>query len=142
MNIEKHGVVPKNELNTEHFKCENCGCEFYANFDEYYIKKGSDFPRNNYDISSSVYVYKVTVTDNYICSCPECHKIVIKTKSRLKENPAITLTGTSSSSSSYTFVPDNCKNCSNHPSNGGSGNCNCALGSMGQITCSGTGVKS
>ena len=32
-------------------------------------------------------------------------------------------------------VPDACKNCSNHPSNGGSGNCNCMLGSMGQVTC-------
>ena len=28
---------------------------------------------------------------------------------------------------SWTGIPDVCKNCSNHPSNGGSGNCNCAL---------------
>ena len=28
----------------------------------------------------------------------------------------------------YDFVPDSCKNCSNHPSNGGSGFCNCTLG--------------
>jgi hypothetical protein len=26
------------------------------------------------------------------------------------------------------FIPDACKNCSNHPSNGGSGICNCTLG--------------
>ena len=32
-------------------------------------------------------------------------------------------------------VPDACKNCSNHPSNGGSGNCNCMLGIMGKVTC-------
>ena len=28
----------------------------------------------------------------------------------------------------YTMIPDSCKNCSNHPSNGGSGICNCTLG--------------
>lgn len=27
-------------------------------------------------------------------------------------------------------IPDACKNCSNHPSNGGSGICHCTLGSM------------
>lgn len=27
-----------------------------------------------------------------------------------------------------TFIPDSCKACSNHPSNGGSGFCNCTLG--------------
>jgi len=26
------------------------------------------------------------------------------------------------------FLPDGCKGCPNHPSNGGSGNCNCILG--------------
>lgn len=30
------------------------------------------------------------------------------------------------------YVPEHCKTCSNHPSNGGPGNCNCILGS--QIT--------
>lgn len=28
-----------------------------------------------------------------------------------------------------TYIPDNCKHCSNHPSNGGSGICHCILGS-------------
>ena len=32
-------------------------------------------------------------------------------------------------------MPEACINCSNHPSNGGSGNCNCMLGSMRQTTC-------
>lgn len=27
-----------------------------------------------------------------------------------------------------TFIPDGCKKCSNHPSNGGSGICHCILG--------------
>lgn len=33
-----------------------------------------------------------------------------------------------------TPVPDPCKNCPNHPSNGGSGICNCTLG-LPKITC-------
>ena len=33
-------------------------------------------------------------------------------------------------------IPAPCRNCSNHPSNGGSGNCNCVLGSMGTVTTS------
>lgn len=28
-----------------------------------------------------------------------------------------------------TYIPDNCKHCSNHSSNGGSGICHCILGS-------------
>lgn len=31
-------------------------------------------------------------------------------------------------------IPEACKNCSNHPSNGGSGICHCTLGGM-KITC-------
>ena len=31
-------------------------------------------------------------------------------------------------------IPEACKNCPNHPSNGGSGNCNCMLGGL-NITC-------
>lgn len=34
----------------------------------------------------------------------------------------------------YKSVPPSCKNCPQHPINGGSGNCNCILGSP-QITC-------
>jgi len=33
-----------------------------------------------------------------------------------------------------TFIPEACRTCSNHPLNGGSGNCNCTLG-MPTITC-------
>jgi len=31
------------------------------------------------------------------------------------------------------FIPSPCKNCSNHPSNGGSGLCNCVMGSLGNV---------
>lgn len=32
------------------------------------------------------------------------------------------------------YIPEPCKACPNHPSNGGSGNCNCILGTP-QVTC-------
>lgn len=34
----------------------------------------------------------------------------------------------------YKSIPPSCKNCPQHPVNGGPGNCNCILGSY-QITC-------
>lgn len=127
MNIIKHGEEVKDTMIQEEFECSQCGCKFTADYDEYYVEKGSSFTTS----SSLTYVYLATITDTYVCSCPECHKIVVKTKQRINENPTITLSGTDSKEN----IPDNCKNCSNHPSNGGSGNCNCTLGSMGQITC-------
>lgn len=122
MNITKHGENSKDKTMPEEFKCGQCGCEFTADYDEYYVEKESCWTAS----ASTTYVYKATVTDNYICSCPECHKIVVKEKSRLIENPTITLNGTSTYVA--TDIPDPCKTCSNHPSNGGSGNCNCVLG--------------
>ena len=127
MNIFKHGKNTPLELKTEEFECEQCGCQFTADYDEYYISKGSFITGSS--SSSTYYTYTTNVTDTYICSCPECHKIVIKTKQRTIANPNITLT------SSVTDVPDPCKTCSNNPSNGGSGMCNCILGGS-KITCS------
>ena len=127
MKITKDGVLKKIDLKQEDFKCNECGCEFTADYDEYYVEKGACFTRT----STLSYVYKANVTDKYVTCCPQCHKIVLKTKERLVENPAITLT----SSPTSDYISDNCKNCSNNPSNGGSGNCNCMLGSMGQVTC-------
>ena len=34
------------------------------------------------------------------------------------------------STSADSYIPENCKNCSNHPSNGGSGICHCILGEI------------
>lgn len=124
MKITKDGVLKKIDLKQEDFKCKECGCEFTADYDEYYVEKGSCFTT----ASSLSYVYNANVTDKYATCCPQCHKIVVKTKDRLN-----TITLTSSTTADY--IPDNCKNCSNHPSNGGSGNCNCMLGSIGQVTC-------
>jgi len=128
MKITKDGVLKKIDLKQEDFKCNECGCEFTADYDEYYVEKGSCFTTTS---TSTYYVYKASVTDKYVTCCPQCHKIVVKTKERLVENPTITLT----SFTTADYIPDNCKNCSNHPSNGGSGNCNCILGNMGQVTC-------
>lgn len=86
MNISKHGNSTKEELNTENFKCKQCGCEFSANYDEYYVEKGSCLTSS----SSLTYVYTAKVTDTYVCSCPECHKIVTMGKQRIIENPCIT----------------------------------------------------
>lgn len=130
MDIIQYGSKEeKKQKNVEEFTCDNCGCKFKADEDEFYVEKGSCFTTS----ASTTYVYTANVTDKYICSCPQCHKIIIKTKQRLVESPCITLTSTDTGA----YVPDHCKNCSNHPSNGGSGNCNCVLGSMGQVTCKG-----
>lgn len=86
MNIIKHGNCSKEELKPEEFRCEQCGCEFSADYDEYHIHKGSQF----LSPSTNTYVYSCKVTDNYVCSCPECHKIVVKEKERTVETPCIT----------------------------------------------------
>jgi hypothetical protein len=39
MNIIKHGEQAQAELMTENFKCDQCGCEFSADNDEYYVEK-------------------------------------------------------------------------------------------------------
>lgn len=122
MNIIKHGNSAKDVLNTEEFRCEQCGCEFSADYDEYYVEKGSCLTTS----SSMSYVYSAVVTDIYICCCPECRKVVTKTKNRTVENPTITC-GTQTS--------DPCESCSTNPKNGGSGNCNCTLGSKKITTC-------
>lgn len=122
MNIKKHGCNPKEEQQTEEFKCEQCGCEFAAGYDEYYVERGSAWSGN---YSGFSYTYSSYVTDKYICSCPECNKIVIKEKQRVVETPSISVTGLSDKNF---FTSEACKGCSNNPANGGSGNCNCTLG--------------
>lgn len=34
-----------------------------------------------------------------------------------------------------TNIPEACRYCSNHPSNGGNGTCNCILGMTTRVTC-------
>lgn len=125
MNIKKHGNLSKEEAKTEEFKCEQCGCEFDADYDEYYVEKGSCLTT----ASSLTYVYNATVSDTYITVCPECHKVVTKTKQRTVSNITTTYSGTASTKINETFTSDACENCTNNPKNGGSGICNCTLGS-------------
>ena len=73
MNIIKHGNSAKDVLNTEEFRCEQCGCEFSADYDEYYVEKGSCFTTS----SSMSYVYSAVVTDIYICCCPRENLIAL-----------------------------------------------------------------
>lgn len=95
MNITKHGAESKKELMTEEFECKRCGCKFTADDDEYYVEKGTCFTTS----ASLTYTYSAKVTDIYVCSCPECHKIVTKTKERINENPCITVTSQKTDSS-------------------------------------------
>ena len=116
MHIKKHGKKYKeSENHKETFKCDKCGCEFTAELDEYYVDSNSGFvcpdnptitlTSNYYDSvtpthtdntkisgtdNSSWYKYTWSSQDTYVCSCPECHKIV--TKRVLKTNPVITAT--------------------------------------------------
>lgn len=75
MKISKHGKKYKTN-GSEEFKCDNCGCEFTAEKDEYYIHAG-DWPT----VTTSC-VIGYSITDYLVCSCPECHKIVKKTRTR------------------------------------------------------------
>lgn len=133
MKITKHGVHAGKGPETEEFECGKCGCRFTADSDEYYVDKDSHVSMP----ATLTYVFTASVIDTYVCSCPECQKIVVKTKERPVENQTSTLSGidTDTKNNSTKSIPDPCKACPNHPSNGGSGNCNCILGSMGQVTC-------
>ena len=82
MRIKKHGRCYQKEepIKTERFECKECGCEFTAKDDEYYVDCGSNSYWNG--ISSITYSYSTTITDWLVCSCPECHKIVKKSRTR------------------------------------------------------------
>lgn len=88
MKITKHGES-KEKWGLEEFKCGNCGCEFTVDTDEYYVDQGS---YGYTHLTSSTYLCQNYLTDTYVCSCPECHKIVTKSKSKSIEIPNITLT--------------------------------------------------
>ena len=50
--------------------------------------------------------------------------------------PAPTKTGEPIwSTQTLNYIPEGCRSCPNHPSNGGSGVCHCIIGTMGQVTC-------
>lgn len=93
MKIEKHGkVYYKESEKTEKFKCDNCGCEFTAKEDEYYI----DYNGANYTPINTISTYTISLIakDIYVCSCPECSKIVKKIHERKTDSNWITATST------------------------------------------------
>ena len=103
MKIKKHGKkYDKITVKTEDFTCSSCGCEFSAKEDEYYTVTGLSA------ISVSAYTY--TCNGTLVCSCPECHKIVTKTKTQY--NPCISVTGTNAASTdSVTITCDSLTTC-------------------------------
>jgi hypothetical protein len=104
MKVLNHGSTYKEDKDPpkyEKFKCEKCGCRFSCEEDEYYTDYGTCWPTwtcGSETITTSATIvnsgYSSTATDILVCSCPECHKIVKKTKTRTVYNPSITLTGT------------------------------------------------
>lgn len=80
MKIKKHGTNISKEYGKEKFVCEYCGCEFVANRDEYYsMTKQSDSCAY---LTSTCISYNTTTIDIFICSCPECHRILEKERTR------------------------------------------------------------
>lgn len=96
MKITKHGKkFEKKEEKFEDFKCDNCGCEFSVKADEYYVDKGGKDEESYGTLSGSISISSY-IQDYYVCSCPECHKIVKKVSSRLNTNYGnVTVTGMS-----------------------------------------------
>ena len=105
MKIKKHGSTYVGQDKTEEFTCQNCGCKFTVKENEYYIDYGGAND-SNWTISSTVtYTWSSIIKDYYVCSCPECHKIIKKTHERTNYNYC-TLTGTCSDSSITNTVSD------------------------------------
>lgn len=111
MNIAKSGEAVYNKPIAEVFECPHCGCVFYADRDEYYVEFAYDA------LATTTVVPSAGAT--YICSCPECHRIVTKQKSFWSAMP---------DTSTTVYIPPACRSCPTHKSNGGDGICNCTLG--------------
>ena len=80
MIVTKHGETSEIK-DCERFKCNNCNCEFECNTDEYYIDYcGAETPK---EIIAVPIDSNISVQDYYVCSCPECHKIVKKVHTRI-----------------------------------------------------------
>ena len=80
MKIKKHGKLFKGSTEKdkyEQFKCENCGCEFSVEKDEYYRDYGTNLSTSD-SITGTICNYISSPTDTFVCSCPECYKICKK----------------------------------------------------------------
>ena len=89
MKIHKHGDTYNKEDSEpkEKFKCEKCGCEFTAKTDEYYVDFGAGDASGITSLSTTI-TFSTVVKDYIVCSCPECHKIVKKIRTRKIGDPS------------------------------------------------------
>lgn len=85
MKIKKHGkeYVKEPSPKVEKFVCNECGCEFTALEDEYYVDYCGAEGQEVYRCYSTVtYTWSNNHKDYLVCSCPECHKIIKKIRER------------------------------------------------------------
>lgn len=107
MEILKHGFEKRMMYK---FICSHCGCEFAL---------------NQFEMTALQNESKSTSTTS--CNCPECGHTVssYQITEQTIDHSAITQL-----MSSLGNIPNLCRNCHNHPSNGGSGICHCILGNI------------
>jgi len=102
----------------------------------------SNFRHNHVNLASNVYHFRVfnlgaSIKGGLLSQVENYHRITIDQateKKQWKIKPDEIKRIIENIPLDWEYVPDPCKTCSNHPSNGGSGICNCILGSP-QITC-------
>lgn len=78
---------------------------------------------------------KTLIASGFLADIPNYHRLTIDkaAEKKVDNNPILHIIE-SVPLDNYVSIPDPCKNCGNHPSNGGSGICNCTLGGP-TITC-------
>ena len=115
MKINKHGKKHE-ESKKEEFRCDNCGCEFAVKPDEYYIDYGARVaygPKDctTYELHTNYTVtVSTTMKDVYVCSCPECHKIVKKEKEHANSNITVGGINNGIALDLHNGEPTNCDN--------------------------------
>ena len=108
--------------------CEQCikemvDCQLDRNELEFWCYGGEDWIQKN-DIS------KFLKLNNPMVTIQKQKELVKQLEEAIKNNPIIAVMN-----DNKTFgIPEACKYCSNHPTNGGSGICNCTMG-LPKITC-------
>ena len=75
MKIKKHGKkFSKQKPTIESFVCGNCKCEFECKEDEFHIDHSTNISQQ------TSLTFAFSSEETLVCSCPECHKIVKKTR--------------------------------------------------------------
>ena len=100
-------------------------CHFYAECED--TKKDNDKCDHVWEL-----VNNISTSAGLLYRCKKCSATKYEP---INSNLWTTTTTPFEKYSGVLNIPDSCKNCPNHPSNGGSGICNCILGQP-TITCS------